>query len=292
MMEQTEEERTMLKIDHLQKHYGDFHLNCTMEVQNGRITGLVGPNGAGKSTVFKAVLGLIRPEGGSVSLSGRDVREFSVEDKRLYGAVLTDSGFSGWLSIKEIIPMLKGLYPGFDRRDFEEQCRRFGLPLNKKIKDFSMGMKAKLKVLTALSHGAEFLVLDEPTAGLDVMARDEILSLLRDFMETEGRAIFISSHISTDLEGLCDDIYMIHEGEIILHEDTDVLLGQYAILKVEEEQYAKLDQRYLLRKQRQPYGYRCLTSQRQFYRDNYPGIVIEKSGIDELIYMMIKGEKI
>lgn len=282
----------MLKIDHLQKHYSDFHLNCTMEVPAGRITGLVGPNGAGKSTVFKAVLGLIRPQGGSISLFGKDVREFSVEDKRLYGAALTDSGFSGWLSVKEIIPVLQKLYPDFDKRDFENQCRRFGLPLNKKIKEFSTGMKAKLKVLAALSHGAKLLILDEPTTGLDVMARDEILGLLREFMKAEERSILISSHISADLENLCDDIYMIHEGEIVLHEDTDVLLGQYAILKVDEKQYETLDQRYLLRIQRQSYGYRCLTNQRQFYRDNYPETVIEKSGIDELIYMMIKGEKI
>ena len=96
----------MLKIDHLQKHYGEFHLRCTMEVEAGRITGLVGPNGAGKSTIFKAILGLIRPESGTVSIFDKDVREFTAEDKRLYGAVLADSGFSGWLCIKEIIPVL------------------------------------------------------------------------------------------------------------------------------------------------------------------------------------------
>ena len=282
----------MLKINHMQKHYGDFHLRCTMEVEAGRITGLVGPNGAGKSTIFKAILGLIRPEDGTVSIFDKDVREFSAEDKRLYGAVLADSGFSGWLCIKEIIPMLEKLYPDFDRRDFTEKCKHFGLPLNKKIKEFSTGMTAKLKVLTALSHGAKLLLLDEPTAGLDVMARDEILSLLREFMETEGHAVLISSHISTDLEGLCDDIYMIHDGELVLHEDTDVLLGRYAILKVDEEQYGKLDKRYLLRSRRESYGYRCLTDQRQFYLDNYPAAVVEKGGIDELIYMMIKGEKI
>lgn len=282
----------MLKIDHLQKNYGDFHLNCTMAVEPGRITGLVGPNGAGKSTIFKSILGLIRPNDGTVSLFDKDVREFSAEDKRLYGAVLADSGFSGWLCVKEIIPVLEKLYPDFDRQNFTEKCRQFDLPLNKKIKEFSTGMKAKLKVLTALSHGAKMLLLDEPTAGLDVVARDEILGLIREFMEEEGRAVLISSHISTDLEGLCDDIYMIHEGELVFHEDTDVLLGRYALLKVDEEQYSKLDKRYLLRSLRESYGYRCLTDQRQFYLDNYPATVVEKSGIDEIIYMMIKGEKI
>lgn len=283
----------MLKINHLQKHYGQFHLNCTLEVGPGSITGLVGPNGAGKSTLFKAALGLIRPEAGEVRLFDRDVRSFSVAEKRLCGAALSDSGFSGWLCIRDVIPMLDKLYPAFDGQGFTEKCRHFGLPLNKKIKEFSTGMKAKLKVITALSHGAKLLLLDEPTAGLDVVARDEILGLLREFMEEdEERSILISSHISSDLENLCDDIYMIDGGEIIFHEDTDVLLGEYALLKANEEQYRTLDKRYLLRVREEAYGYQCLTGKRQFYLENHPDTVVEKSSIDELIYMMIKGEKI
>ena len=118
----------------------------------------------------------------------------------------------------------------------------------KKIKEFSTGMKAKLKVLVAISHHAKLLILDEPTAGLDVIARDELLELLREFMEKEeDRAILISSHISSDLETLCDDLYMIHDGKIILHEDTDVLLGDYALLKLDDTQYHTLDKQYLLR---------------------------------------------
>lgn len=283
----------MLRINDLQKQYGPFHLHCTLAVAPGRITGLVGPNGAGKSTVFKAVLGLIKPDSGEILLCDRDVRNFSAGDKQLYGAALSDSGFSGWLCIRDVIPMLEKLYPAFDRQAFVQKCEHFCLPRNKKIKEFSTGMKAKLKVLTALSHGARLLLLDEPTAGLDVVARDEILNLLREYMEEDGeRAILISSHISSDLESLCDDIYMINGGEIIFHEDTDVLLGQYALLKVDEEQYRNLDKRYLLSVRREAYGYQCLTGQRQFYLENHPGTVVEKSSIDELIYMMIKGERL
>ena len=151
-------------------------------------------------------------------------------------------------------------------------------------------MKAKLKVLIAISHNAKLLILDEPTAGLDVIARDELLELLREFMEKNAeRSILISSHISSDLETLCDDLYMIHEGKIILHEDTDVLLSDYALLKVTPTQYDSLDKQYLLRSKKESYGYRCLTNQKQYYRDNYPQITIEKGSIDEVITMMIRG---
>ena len=206
------------------------------------------------------------------------------------GVVLSDSGFSGYLTINDIIPVLDKLYGNFDKQFFIGQLRKFQLPLNKKIKEFSTGMKAKLKVLTAISHNAELLILDEPTVGLDVIARDEVLEMLREFMEKdEKRSILISSHISSDLETLCDDLYMIHEGKIIMHEDTDVLLSNYALLKVDSEQYENLDKQYILRFRKENYGYSCLTDQKQYYVENYPQIAIEKGNIDEVITMMIRG---
>ena len=132
--------------------------------------------------------------------------------------------------------------------------------------------------------------MDEPTAGLDVIARDELLEMLREFLEKdEERSILISSHISSDLESLCDDLYMIHDGKIILHEDTDVLLSDYALLKVDAEQYSKLDKQFILRSKKETYGYSCLTNQKQYYMENYPKIAIEKGTIDEVITMMIRG---
>lgn len=282
----------MLKIEHLKKHYDKFSLDCSLEVMSGCITGLIGQNGAGKSTTFKAVLGLISIDGGTVTMLGKDIRKFTPEDKESLGVVLSDSGFSGYLTIKDIIPVLKNLYHNFNYSFFKEQIQRFQLPLDKKIKDFSTGMKAKLKVLVAISHNAKLLILDEPTAGLDVIARDELLEMLREFMEkNEERSILISSHISSDLETLCDDLYMIHEGKIILHEDTDVLLSDYALLKVDNEQYDDLDKQFIMRSRKEPYGYSCLTNQKQYYMDNYPKIAIEKGTIDEVITMMIRGQE-
>lgn len=282
----------MLKVEHLKKRYNKFSLDCSLEVMQGRITGLIGQNGAGKSTTFKAVLGLISIEEGAVTVLGKDIQQFTPQDKEHLGAVLSDSGFSGYLTIKDIIPVLKSLYKKFDYSFFMKQTQKFQLPPDKKIKDFSTGMKAKLKVLVAISHDAKLLILDEPTAGLDVIARDEVLEMLREFMEKdEKRSILISSHISSDLETLCDDLYIIHDGKIILHEDTDVLLSDYALLKVDNEQYNKLDKQFIIRSKIEPYGYSCLTNQKQYYMENYPKIAIEKGTIDEVLTMMIRGRK-
>lgn len=280
----------MLKIDHLQKQYGNFSLDCSLEVKAGCITGLIGQNGAGKSTTFKSVLGLIAKDSGTISLLGKEIETFSARDRENLGVVLSDSGFSGYLTPRDYLPVLKQMYHNFQEDYWKEQLQKLKLPLDKKIKDFSTGMKAKFKILTALSHQAKLLILDEPTAGLDVVARDEILEMLRNYMEAEEeRAILISSHISSDLETLCDDIYMIHNGQMILHEDTDILLADYALLKVSKQQYQELDSRYLLKVKKEPFGFSCLTNQKQYFRENYPQIVMENGSIDKIIVMMIGG---
>ena len=283
----------MLTMEHVRKNYGSFSMDCSLEVPAGRVTGLIGQNGAGKSTAFKSVLGLIRTDGGDIRLFGKQPQDLTTKDREKLGVVLSDSGFTGYLRVKDLLPVLANFYADFDRAFFEEGLRRFGLPTDKKLKEYSTGMKAKFKVLVAVSHGADFLILDEPTAGLDVMARDEVLDLLREFMaEKEDRSILISSHISGDLESLCDDLYMIHDGKILLHEETDVLLSDYAVLKVTEEQFAGLDKGYLLRAKREPYGFSCLTAQASFYAENHPDITMEKAAIDDLIPMMIRGERL
>lgn len=283
----------MLKINGLVKKYGDFTLDCTMEVRKGCITGLVGENGAGKSTTFKAALGLISYDAGEISLLGKEPAALTEKEKEKLGVTLAESGFSGYLKVRDIIPVLNAMYPEFDRSGFLNLCSKFGAPLDKYIKEFSTGMKAKLKVLAAITHNADFLIMDEPTTGLDVMARDRILNLFREYMEEdENRSILISSHISSDLEGLCDDIYMIHNGQIILHEETDVLLNEYGLIKADENQYRKLDKEYILRVRKETFGYACLTSQKQYYMENYPDLVVEKGSLDEVITMMIGGEKL
>lgn len=281
----------LLKLENVKKQYGAFSLDCSLQLESGQVTGLIGQNGAGKSTTFKAILDLIQIDGGRIEIFDKDKNEITELEKEQIGVVLADSGFSGYLKINDVIPVLKAMYREFDADCFKKQCEKFGLPLNKQIKEFSTGMKAKLKVLVAISHSAKLLILDEPTAGLDVVARNELLDVLREFIENGDCGILISSHISSDLEGLCDDIYMIHDGKIVMHEDTDVLLSDYGILKVTEEQYHKLDMAYILRVKKEKFGYICLTNQKQFYLENYPSIAIEKGNIDEIIMMMIQGEK-
>lgn len=280
----------LLSLKNLQKNYPGFSLDVSMEIEEGQITGLIGANGAGKSTTFKVILGLVHPDAGEIRLFNKDMEQISQKEKADIGATLSDSGFSNCLTVKQIVHILTEIYEKFDREMFEKRCSQFSIPMDKKLKEFSTGMKAKLKVLTATSFDARLLVLDEPTAGLDVIARDSILELLREYMETEGRSILISSHISSDLESLCDDIYMIDKGLIVLHENTDVLLDEYGLIKADEKQYELLDKQHILKVKKEQYGYSCLTDERAFYVENYPQLAIERGSVDKVITMMIKGE--
>ena len=281
----------MISIENLVKKYDGFELNISMEIPSGKVSGLVGKNGAGKSTTIRSILGLVKPNSGKVVLMGKDVTDITARDKQKLGVALSESGFSGYLTVKDVIDIMKNMYQDFNADSFRKLCRKFDLPMDKRIKDFSTGMKAKLRVLTALSHKARLLIMDEPTSGLDVEARNEILDMLRDYLvENEDCSILISSHISSDLEGLCDDIYLIHKGRIILHEDTDKILSNYGILKMDGETYEKMDRSHILEAKKESYGYRCLSDEKQYYVENYPGIVVENSGIDDLILMLTGGK--
>lgn len=280
-----------LKLENVEKNYKDFALQCSMQVEAGYITGLIGANGAGKSTTFKAILGLIHPEGGRIEILGKEQKDITAEDKEDIGVVLAESSFNGILTIKDAAAIMESMYRRFDKKYLYDKCAQYNLPLDKPLKTLSTGMNAKFKLIAAMSHSAKLLILDEPTVGLDSVVRSELLDEMRQYMEEEDRAILISSHISSDLEGLCDDLYFIQNGKILFHEDTDVILSDYAVLRVSQSQYEALDKRYIDYRKKEAFGYALLTKEKQFYLDNYKGIAMEKGNIDDVLMMMAKGER-
>jgi ABC-2 type transport system ATP-binding protein len=181
------------------------------------------------------------------------------------------------LQAAQLTPVLQKLPHGLDTPLGENACHLSG------------GERNRLASALILASSAPILLFDEPTAGLDVVARNEVLDMLRSYLaEDPGRSMLISSHISSDLEGLCDDICMIHDGKIILHEETDVIISDYALMKLTPAMYETIDRQYLLSVRKEPYGYACLTNQRQFYAENYPEIVMEAGNVDDLIIMLAK----
>ena len=282
----------MLQVSHITKKYGKVFAcdDVTFSLDRGSVTVLLGPNGAGKSTVLKSVIGVLRYTG-EIAIDG--LYNKSVEAKRLFGYVPEIPSLYPNLTVSEHVEFIARAYRLKDYQGYaDELFERFELADKKKKfgDELSKGMQQKLNLILGLVTRPQLLIMDEPTAGLDIQARNDILDLLRQYLlVNDNCSILLTSHISSDLEGLCDDIYLLHDGKIIFHEDTDTLLDSYAILKMNEDTYGKLDKSHVLATKKEQFGYACFTDEKRFYAHKYPDIVIENGSIDDMILMLTGG---
>ncbi len=274
-----------IEIRGLVKEYKDFKLdNVDLTLPGGCILGLIGENGAGKSTLIKCLLGIIHKNEGSITILGRDADKELADIKEDVGVVLDDVGIPDTFKYKQINSVMKCTYRNWDEAVFEGYMEKFGLPKNKKFKDFSRGMKMKMGIAIALSHNAKLLVLDEATNGLDPVIRDEVTDIFYEFTRDEDHSILISSHIVSDLEKLCDYISFIHKGRVLLNEEKDILLEEYGILSCTEEALKELDPHAIRGKKSGKYGVQALVK-----RNGVPaGMDISPVTIEELFVFMIK----
>lgn len=273
----------------LQKKFRGFSLeDITFSVPRGSVVGFIGENGAGKSTTIKSILGLVRPDAGTLSVFGKESVSLSKADRNRVGAVLGETCLPENLNLKDIDAVMRRIFLHWSSSAFFGYADKFSLPRDKKVREFSRGMRQKVSLAVALSHGAELLILDEPTAGLDPVARDEILDILYDFMQSEEHSILISSHIVSDLEKLCDYILFIHEGRIVFFEEKDALREKYAVLHCTFDQLAGLDPSVVVAFSRGEYGMSALVR-----RDLLPaGMAAERAGIEDIMLYFVRGERI
>ena len=218
-----------IEIKHVSKHYQGFSLDdLSLTLPSGCIMGLVGENGAGKSTTIRLILGMARPDGGEITVLGR---KMSPRLREEIGVVLDEPGYPTNMTAEQIGKMLAGIYKSWEQGTYGGYLERLRIPKDKPFKDFSKGMKMKLCLAAALSHGAKLLILDEATSGLDPVVRDEILDIFNDFTRDEGNSVLISSHIVSDLEKICDYIAFLHRGRLMLCREKDELLNEYAFVQ-------------------------------------------------------------
>ena len=281
-----------IKVEHLAKEYPGFALrDLSFSVPRGSIVGLIGENGAGKTTTLQAILGLIRPDQGTIELLGRPYDPNDPTLRRKIGVVFEDCGFPPHLTCRSVGRMLGLLYRSlWDADTFAEYCRRFELPQDKEIRDLSRGMKTKLSIAAALAHHPELLVLDEPTGGLDPIVREEILDLFSEFIQQEQNSILFSTHITTDLEKIADEIIFLHKGQLILSSSKDELIYEHAVARCTSAQFAQLaPEEYLRRRSLPGGGEELLIKDREQFARRHPAIVLDRAGIDEIMLFYVKG---
>ena len=282
----------ILEIKGLVKNYGEFTLGpVDIEIPGGSILGLIGENGAGKTTTMNLILNIIKRDSGSIRIFGKDALEAENLVKEDIGVVFDECLFPQTLTSRDIGRILRSAYKNWDQELYDSYLKRFKLGDSKKLlKDYSRGMKVKLCLAAALAHHPRLLILDEATAGLDPVVRDEILEEFLGFISDEEHAIMMSSHIIEDLEKVADYIAYIHKGQIILGGNKDEILESYGRVLLPKEKLAQVDPADLVRVKTGSFGCEALVSNRRAFAEKYPDVMVEGAGLEDIMLYIGKGE--
>lgn len=275
----------ILQVQNLTKNFRDFKLdNVSFSMEKGFIMGFIGPNGAGKSTTIKLIMNLLKKDAGQVLVFGLDNIRHEKEIKNRIGFVYDENYYYEELTPKEMGRIIAPLYKNWDDKAFSHYIRRFELPLDRKIKDLSKGMKMKFSLAVALSHNAELLIMDEPTSGLDPIVRNELLDILTDISRKEDKGVFFSTHITSDLDKVADCITFIHEGRIIFSSAKDDILENYCLMKGAIGLIRDEDRGSFIGIKENQFGFEGLAQDRKKLRRMYgESIVIEKPTLEDIM---------
>ena len=278
-----------IEVKNVSKHYAGFSLqDVTLCLPRGTVLGLVGENGAGKSTLIKLIMNATGRDGGSIRVLGVDNESMEFDAvKEDIGVVLDEAYYPESLTAAKLNTVMKYTYKNWDEECYRRYLHLLNLPDNKAFKDFSRGMKMKLAISVALSHKAKLLVLDEATSGLDPMIRDEILDVFHDFIREDDHSILLSSHIVSDLEKVCDYIAFLHNGKLQFCEEKDVLLEQYAVIKLSHEDFEAMDEEAIISVKKTEYGVEALVKKSAIPT----GFSVEHTTLENIILFCAKGEK-
>lgn len=287
-----EEMKNVIELKNVSKDYGDFKLdNISFEVPEGCVCGFIGQNGAGKTTTIQLILDTIARDSGEITLFGKSIDGDSASLREDIGLVFDEMGFHEFLTAKQINTIMKNVYKNWDEALYFDYLKRFSLPSKKACGSFSRGMRMKLQIATALSHGAKLLIMDEPTSGLDPIVRNEMLQILREYVVKEDHTILLSSHITGDLEKLADEVVFIDGGRIVIKGNKDEILEKHGIIKCKKEELAGIDKELIVSYELSSMGAEILVNDVNTARKLYPNMVIEQAGLEEIMIYYVNSMK-
>ncbi|BCJ96683.1 ABC transporter [Anaerocolumna cellulosilytica] len=280
-----------IELDGVTKQYANFSLkDVSFKVPKGSIMGFVGENGAGKTTTLKAILNLIRMDKGNVTILGTNRIQEDCNIKEQIGVVFDESYFHENLNVNQISKIMKHVYKNWQPAEFDMYVKKFRLPTDKVVKEYSSGMKMKLSIAVALSHKARLLILDEATSGLDPVIRDEILDIFLEFIQDENNTILLSSHITSDLEKVADYITFIHQGQIVFSESKDELIYQYGVVHCKKEELSSLNKKHIVGVRTNQFGCDVMVNNKKELLRERKDLTVDNTTIEEIILFKVRGE--
>lgn len=276
----------VVELRNVTKTFEDFAIrNVNLQVKRGFVTGFIGANGSGKSTTIKIMMNLLKPDEGEVQLFGLDYKTHEKAIKERIGFVYDGNVFFEGLNLKDIKRIVGPAYKRWDDSLFEQYVEQFELPLNKAIKTFSKGMQMKASLAIALSHHAELIIMDEPTAGLDPIFRRELLDLLREFMLDGSRTIFFSTHVTSDLDRIADYIAFIQRGELVFHQSMHDVAENFAIVKGGLDLLDRDTEKAFVHVHRSATGFEALTDDLEMVKRTFADkVTIERASLEDIMY--------
>lgn len=281
----------VIEVEGLCKQYDGFAIeNLNLSIPQGGIMGFIGANGAGKTTTIYSILNIIPVDAGRIRIFGKDYKKDEQEIKQDIGVVFDEMGYHEIMTPLQINRMMKSIYHNWSETEFAKYLERFGLPYKKRCGTFSRGMRMKLQIAVALSHGAKLLIMDEPTSGLDPVVRNEMLDIFQEFVEEEDHTILLSSHIIEDLERIADEIAFIDKGRILLADNKDVILEQHAILKGKKQDINKIQSEDMVGVKRSAYGVEILVQDAPACRRRYPEFLCEPASLEDIMLYYVSRE--
>jgi len=283
---------TLLKVENICKEYDGFKLdNVSFTIPKGTIMGLVGENGAGKSTTINIILDIIKKDSGTVTFGGKELSS----DKNIkedIGVVFDEINFHETLTPEKVGKICAKAYKQWNGSTYKGYLKRFGLPADNEIKTLSKGMKMKLSIAIALSHDPKLLILDEATSGLDPVMRDDILDVFLEFVQDEEHSIMMSSHITTDLEKIADNITFIHKGSVFFSKLKDELRYSYGIIRCGESDFKNIAKEDILAYRKEEYQLSVLVADKKAAKRKYRNMVVDDAAIDDILLIYVKGEQV
>lgn len=289
MSEQTE---NVIEVNGITKKYDGFLLdNVSFNVAKGSIMGFIGQNGSGKSTTINAILNIIRTDSGNIKVFGMDNQKHETEIKKHISAVFDELPFHDELNADALNRIFRDIYFEWNSEIFRSYLDRFQLPRKKKFGQFSKGMKMKLQIAAALSHNAKLLILDEATTGLDPVIRNEILDIFLEFLQDEENSVFMSSHITTDIEKVADSVTFIDKGKILLSGFKDDILNSHGVIKCSKSDFNEIEKSDFISARVTDFGAEVLISDRKKALQKYSGAIIDPTTLEEIMLFYVNQNK-
>lgn len=278
-----------IEVKNLNKKFDEFALkDISIKIEKGKIVGLIGENGAGKTTLIKCILNVMHKDSGSVILFGSPYKDSLKED---IGVVFDDSFMNETFTIMDLNIIMKHSFKKWNSRLFFKYIKEFKLPKNKEIKKLSTGMKKKIEIATCIARQPKVLILDEPTSGLDPVMRSEVLDMFVDFVSNKDNSILLSTHITSDLEHIADDVIFISDGSLVFDKPLKEIKDSYIVLELEKDEFSKFKKDEIIRYKENRLDYQILIDKKNM-KKSYEKYLKRITTLDDIMLLYIRGTSI